>query len=150
MFCHMIKQWHRWVHSLLYCSFWYVTVLGIQQDDIENIPDFQNSVLIIQRKYNWLTIFRHKLEVVFPPGWWFWASSSHTISSVEVKHVHLWDGPHIAQTVDPKWTHVFLKFVNLQIASILVKCNISTTTIRCSSLKQSSYFSFFLFSFLHH
>lgn len=46
-----------------------VLVLGIQQDDIGYIPaDFQNSVLIVQRKYIWPSIFRHKLEVVFLPG----------------------------------------------------------------------------------
>lgn len=95
MLCYMIEQGHGWVYSLFYCSFWYVTILGIQQDDIGKITDSQNSVLIIQRKYNWPTIFRHKLQVVYPPGWWFWASWSHTASSIDVKHVHLLDGWNI-------------------------------------------------------
>lgn len=114
-----------------------VTLLGIQQDDTGNIlVDIQNSVLITQRKYNGPSIFRHKLEVVFLPGWWFWAFSSPTTLFVEVKYFHSRDGWKIAQT--PSVQKEFLFPSNLlifQISSLLVKNPVITTSISCCSLK---------------
>lgn len=54
---------------------------------------------------------------------------------------------HSSNSVCPKWTHVPLKFVNPQFSFTLVNYIIITTA---SSLKQSSYLKFLLFSLLRY
>lgn len=99
MFCHMIEQWCGWVQSLPPSSMLLSYEFSSTLLETPLPVDSQNSVIIIQGKYNWPIILRDKLEVVFSLGWCLWSSSSRTTpSSVEVKYAHLWDGWNIAQT----------------------------------------------------